>query len=242
MHRLQRSYLSIFLILQTVIAIIHTTLLLLVIDVITFPIAVEGSSRLKPTNPPVPFQDDSPIAIEVFAYLISIFVIWASLFITFREEILREKPWIPFVTSAIVVAVLISVDMIEPLYHWAQLPPLRPTYAAHVLLVIYIFLPLTDNRLAGILGLATTACYTIIFCFVTYRTKIPGYDQYRRSNIVSEVLFLIAINFFGLYYRLINELVIRRTFLDRRQCVETSLMLKYARDQEVFAKHRVCGE
>lgn len=168
----------------------------------------------------------------------SIFVIWATLFITFREEITREKPWIPFVTSAIVVAILICVDMIEPLYHWAQLPPLRPTYAAHVLLVIYIFLPLSDNRLAFIMGLTTTICYTIIFCFVTYRLKVPGYDQYRKSNIVTEVVFLVAINFFGLYYRLINELVIRRTFLDRRQCVETSLMLKYARDQEASEKRR----
>lgn len=169
----------------------------------------------------------------MFAYLTSIFVIWATLFITFREEVLRNKPWIPFATSSIVVVVLICVDMIEPLYHWSQLPPLRPTYAAHVLLVIYIFLPLSDNRLAFLMGLSTTICYTIIFCLVTYRLKVPGFDQYRESNIVSEVLFMVAINFLGLYYRWINELVIRRTFLDRRQCVETSLMLKYARDQEV---------
>lgn len=178
-------------------------------------------------------QDESPIAIEVFAYLTSIFIIWATLFITFREEIMRQRPWIPFVASSIVVFVLICVDMIEPLYHWAQLPPLRPTYAAHILLVIYIFLPLSDNVQTLILGIATTGCYTIIFCLVTYRTKVPVHDAHRSSNIVSEVLFLVAINFFGLYYRLINELVIRRTFLDRRQCVETSLMLKYARDQEV---------
>lgn len=165
--------------------------------------------------------------------MISIFIIWATLFITFREEIMRRRPWIPFVTSSITVFVLVAVDMIEPLYHWNTLPPLRPTYASHILLVIYIFLPLSDNRHAFILGIATTCCYLITFCLVTYRGKVPGHDEHRSSNIVSEVLFLMAINFFGLYYRLLSELVIRRTFLDRRQCVETSLMLKYARDQEV---------
>lgn len=33
--------------------------------------------------------------------------------------------------------------------------------------------------------------------------------------------------------RLLNGVAIRRAFLDRRDCVEGNLLLRYARDQEV---------
>lgn len=144
----------------------------------------------------------------------------------------RKHPWIPYVTSSLTVFTLIIVDIIAPLVHSPNTLPIRPTYAAHIVLVVYIFLPLSDNRHACILGLASTTCYLIIFGMVTYRGGLPSSEQ-RTDNIVMESIFLVSVNFFGIYYRLINEIVIRRTFLDRRQCVESSLMLKYARDQEV---------
>lgn len=52
MHRLQRSYLSIFLILQTVIAVVHTTLLLVVI--IKLIVNAEESPEI------IPFLFSSP--------------------------------------------------------------------------------------------------------------------------------------------------------------------------------------
>lgn len=46
-------------------------------------------------------------------------------------------------------------------------------------------------------------------------------------------MYLLSINFFGVYVRLQTEVAIRRAFLDRRECVEGNLLLRYARDQEV---------
>lgn len=40
-------------------------------------------------------------------------------------------------------------------------------------------------------------------------------------------------NALGLYFRFVNEVVIRRTFLDRRACVESTLKLNYEKEQEV---------
>lgn len=37
----------------------------------------------------------------------------------------------------------------------------------------------------------------------------------------------------GIYFRLMNEIVTRRSFLDRRACVESTLRLKFVKDQEV---------
>lgn len=38
----------------------------------------------------------------------------------------------------------------------------------------------------------------------------------------------------GVYFRLMNEVVTRRSFLDRRACVESTLRLKFVKDQEVI--------
>ena len=43
----------------------------------------------------------------------------------------------------------------------------------------------------------------------------------------------------GLYFRFVNEIVIRRTFLDRRACVESTLRLNFEKEQEVSFPRQV---
>lgn len=54
-----------------------------------------------------------------------------------------------------------------------------------------------------------------------------------QSQIVSDVIYFVCVNSLGLYFRFMNEVVIRRSFLDRRKCVESTLRLNYEKDQEV---------
>lgn len=63
---------------------------------------------------------------------------------------------------------------------------------------------------------------------ITYRN-----DEQIASKCVTEFIFLFCVNFFGFYFRMMNEIAIRRAFLDRRECVEGNMLLKLARDQEV---------
>lgn len=112
-------------------------------------------------------------------------------------------------------------------------PPLRPMYATHLLYVIYMFLPLKDNMLALILGLGTAGSYVVVFMFVTYGlTDAVSFSDQMFIKVLSEGIFLTSLNFFGLYYRIMNEIAIRRTFLDRRDLVVGNLLLKFARNQE----------
>lgn len=53
------------------------------------------------------------------------------------------------------------------------------------------------------------------------------------SQIVSDTIYFVCVNALGLYFRFMNEVVIRRSFLDRRKCVESTLRLNYEKDQEV---------
>lgn len=62
----------------------------------------------------------------------------------------------------------------------------RPAYATHALLACYVFLPLTENLHAFLLGITATMCYLATLSLVTYRntfdyaTKVnPGpFDSY----------------------------------------------------------------
>lgn len=121
--------------------------------------------------------------------------------------------------------------MLVPLYHTIVShvqPPLRPAYASYILFVIYIFLPLAHNWHCIVLSLATTMCYLIEMFLVTYRG-----DDYVYTKSFTELIFLVCVNIFGIYFRLMNEVAIRRAFLDRRECVEGNILLRTARDQEV---------
>lgn len=118
-----------------------------------------------------------------------------------------------------------------PLYHAVvsfMNPPLRPSYASHIIFAIYIFLPLSENLHVIILGGATTICYLIIMALISYRL-----EEDMPIKVVTELIYFSCLNLFGLYFRLINEVAIRRTFLDRRELVEGNLLLQFARNQEV---------
>lgn len=104
---------------------------------------------------------------------------------------------------------------------------LRPMYASHNLLMIYIFLPISDNLTVCLMGLMTTICYAVVMFFVSYTD-----DEFFMIKGLSEVLFLICINFMGIFFRITNEADIRRNILDRRECVQKNLSLKFERNQE----------
>lgn len=46
-------------------------------------------------------------------------------------------------------------------------------------------------------------------------------------------MYLLCVNGLGLYFRLLSEVAIRRTFLDRRACLETNSKVEYEKQQEV---------
>lgn len=52
-------------------------------------------------------------------------------------------------------------------------------------------------------------------------------------QISSDAIYMLCINCMGLYFRFMNEILKRRTFLDRRECVKSTLYLKHEEDQEV---------
>ncbi|KAJ8943943.1 hypothetical protein NQ314_009607 [Rhamnusium bicolor] len=63
--------------------------------------------------------------------------------------------------------------------------------------------------------------FLLLVCVITYQDKIS-----------SEVVYLICINGLGIYFRFMNEIVIRRSFLDRRECIMSTFQLRHEKEQE----------
>ena len=119
--------------------------------------------------------------------------------------------------------------MVVPVYHsWMTQTIIRPAYESYILFIIYIFLPISRNWHSILLGVITTICYMIEMIMITFSD-----DDDKWTKVGTEFVFLFCVNFFGFYFRLMNEVAIRRAFLDRRECVQGNVLLKFARDQEV---------
>ncbi|KAJ8736494.1 hypothetical protein PYW08_007150 [Mythimna loreyi] len=135
--------------------------------------------------------------------------------------------WMPILVTFIVTLDLVFTDIAISIYSSFEGIYLRPAYATMALLSNYIFLPMRNNFLAILLGIFVSVIYVLIFAFFTY-------DQDPQIVIVvaSDIIYLIGVNLMGVYFRLMNEIVTRRSFLDRRACVESTLRLKFVKDQE----------
>ncbi|CAK9829019.1 Adenylyl cyclase X E [Anthophora retusa] len=151
--------------------------------------------------------------------------------LSFRSKIIARNTYLPVMLSCLIVVLLVIGDLAVPLYYTLMytddIPPIRPAYATHALLACYVFLPLTENLHAFILGITATICYLATLALITYRNT---FDY--TTKIITDTIYFACVNGLGLYFRFMNEVVIRRSFLDRRKCVESTLRLNYEKDQE----------
>ncbi|XP_063899611.1 adenylyl cyclase X E isoform X2 [Helicoverpa armigera] len=154
---------------------------------------------------------------------IPILTLWKPLYYPMKQKCYC----MPILVTFIVTLDLALTDIAISVYSYFEGIALRPAYATMALLSSYIFLPMRNNFLVIFLGIFVSTIYVLIFAFFTY-------DQDPQIGIVvsSDIIYLIGVNLMGVYFRLMNEIVTRRSFLDRRACVESTLRLKFVKDQE----------
>lgn len=92
MHKLQRSYLSIFIVIQALFGISHVIMLLAAVDNYEY------------------------IYVDIISYISSIILVWIALFICFREDIMKTRPNVVYAASFIVVFVLVLTGKYLQLY------------------------------------------------------------------------------------------------------------------------------
>ena len=52
------------------------------------------------------------------------------------------------------------------------------------------------------------------------------------AQLGSDIIFHFCVNIVGLYIRYVSDINMRRGFLDKRGCIETTFRLKYEKEQE----------
>ncbi|KAL4716592.1 hypothetical protein ACJJTC_010256 [Scirpophaga incertulas] len=141
---------------------------------------------------------------------------------------LKEKWfWMPLFVTFIITFDLVITDVAVPIYNYFEGIFLRPAYSTMALLSIYIFLPMRNNFLVIIMGAGVSVVYVVIFALFTYHE-----DPQIGAVISADVIYFVGVNLMGIYFRLMKEVVTRRSFLDRRACVESTLRLKFVKEQE----------
>ncbi|XP_054735475.1 adenylyl cyclase X E [Anastrepha obliqua] len=211
MNRLRLSHLGIFIFILILTAMVHSLLL-----IISFPTS-----------------DQRDIYLDIGIYMGCTIVILFVLLINFRFAANKRYDRLAFTTVCLAVSALVVMDISIPIYRAVKDYNITvPTYYSFIIYTIYIFMPIAEDLHAFILGVTVSISYIILFTFVIYRRRIDGLKETDLPKIISEGIFLACVNMFGLFFRLTREVTIRTTFLDKRQCVEETLVLRAARDQE----------
>ncbi|KAI9552381.1 hypothetical protein GHT06_022747 [Daphnia sinensis] len=91
--------------------------------------------------------------------------------------------------------------------------------ALYTILAVYNLLPIASLRVAILIGLTVGAVHVIA-------------SGLNISMIVADVGFYLTANVFGIFTKCLNETTLRRAFLDRRRCIESTIKLEYEKSQE----------
>ncbi|XP_018341490.1 PREDICTED: adenylate cyclase type 4-like isoform X3 [Trachymyrmex septentrionalis] len=205
-RRIQYGYLSIFILLQLLLGFAYCLSLIITVGM-------------------------RECLLEIVVYCIVGALMCPMIALSFRSRHIAKNTYLPIMLSWMIIVLLVVCDLTIPLFYvftYAEdIPPIRPAYATHSLLACYVFLPITKNSHALVLGLTASMCYLATLSIITYNNT----SDYI-TKIVSDAIYFMCVNALGLYFRFMNEVVIRRSFLDRRKCVESTLRLNYEKDQE----------
>ncbi|XP_043784053.1 adenylyl cyclase X E-like isoform X2 [Apis laboriosa] len=204
-RRIQYGYLSLFVLLQLALGFTYCLILITMVN-------IENC---------VPDVVISTLVSALFCPVIAL---------SFKSKIIIRNTYLSVILSCLIVVLLAIGDLAVPFYYTLyndEAPPIRPAYATHALLACYVFLPLTKNLHALILGITTTTCYLVALSLITYRNSFDF-----STKIITDTIYFVCVNGLGLYFRFMNEIVTRRSFLDHRKCVESTLRLNYEKDQE----------
>ncbi|KAH8282382.1 hypothetical protein KR054_007309 [Drosophila jambulina] len=205
--RLFRSYVGVFCGLHSIVTLIHCILI----------------STLS--------EHKKYILFDVGIYSGSCLILVLILSINFWEKLTERHTWIMFVSSALASLTLVCADVTQSLYHhyfhdWEC----GSVYDVYIVYMIYLFLPILCIKGAILVGSLVTVIYTLLFVEILF-PKIIG-NELSIADITLAIVHYLCVHFLGIYFRVINEMVVRSSFLDRHQFIKEEFSLRNARRQE----------
>ncbi|XP_044270269.1 adenylate cyclase type 2-like isoform X2 [Tribolium madens] len=154
--------------------------------------------------------------------LISLFSI---LLLIITDKYVKAHPKLLTILAGAAFITTFFMNFFIPLYYKHH--KLRPAYTTYLIISNYIFLNIHNNIVAIALGIFVSIFHLVTLILVTYE----DHDRLLQ-RLGSDSIYLVCTNSLGIYFRYMNEIVFRRSFLDRRSCVESTHQLKFEEEQE----------
>lgn len=111
-----------------------------------------------------------------------------------------------------------------------------PVYIHFIIFSIYCLLPITSDIYTILSAILSSAFYIGFLKVQVHFWTQQGSTSFNNTKATGEYITICCVNIFGIFMRLIREMVTRMTFLDKRQCIEEDLLFHAAKDQEVYIK------
>ncbi|XP_044250956.1 adenylyl cyclase X E-like [Drosophila takahashii] len=174
------------------------------------------------------------IYFDLISRQISFAVILVLLSINFCENFVNRHRWVMIFTSALAAYVVVGTDLAQNLYHFTTHGwPLNVTFDVFVLCMIYMFMPIPSIRGAALLATSVSTAYVVYYMYsLSLNADFVGRDFNTYDVLSVDILHNVGFNMMGIFFRVMNETMVRASFLDRHQFIMEEKWLRHALQQE----------
>ncbi|GIY35358.1 AC_N domain-containing protein [Caerostris darwini] len=156
-----------------------------------------------------------------------ILLIQFCIFVAAYKESLFRSANAKIAAASVVLACMMAGETATTLYRLGrgfQEPTMRQTF--YVILTTSVLLPFPRKLYSGMSGAA------VIAIDLALSTLSSGNHKKLRVVLFADAVFYLTTLLVGLYIRYLIEVMSRRAFLDRRECVESKIKTETEKNQE----------
>ncbi|CAL8101856.1 unnamed protein product [Orchesella dallaii] len=238
--RIQNSYFNVYLVMQVILSALYIMILLyfsLVHDNLLDTKYYElcGANVTVPKHIRCDVEHAVYLALpEIITHGIILISCAIMYLLVYNETLFRREPHgrkIQIALSVFTCFTVLLPDVGLSIFYYVYIDVIRTPLAFQTIILIYFFLPLPKKYQAVILGLFSSTVH-LITSGILHKLD-GGYtegDAVRR--VFAELIFYLCGNAVGVYSQLMNEVTIRRAFMDRRGYIKSTIKKNYEKDQE----------
>ncbi|XP_043063829.1 adenylyl cyclase X E-like [Drosophila ficusphila] len=165
---------------------------------------------------------------------LSLILVASLMSVNFFESFVLRHPWVMVLTSVLSVLAVVFCDLMQNTYHYyISHWPLNTTFDVFVLCMIYMFLPIPSIRGAALLATSVSLIYVAYFMhFLAFTSKRFLRRVYGIDVVSVDIFQYLGFNMMGIFFRIMNDTMVRASFLDRHQFMKEERWLRHALGQE----------
>ncbi|XP_037708922.1 adenylyl cyclase X E-like isoform X3 [Drosophila subpulchrella] len=165
---------------------------------------------------------------------ITLLLVTGIMAINFYESFVIRHRWVLVFTSVLSAYVVVFADIAHVTYHYYKIHwPLNTTYDVFVLCMIYMFLPIPSIVGAALLATSVSAFYIGYFIFFPAgEPESLARNIHGTNTIFVDVFHYLGFNMMGIFFRIMNDIMVRASFLNRHQFIKEEMWLRHALRQE----------